>query len=197
MPAPSIKLFLAPPGVLAPPGWLPVEPGELTNLHFASGAVQAAYIQDWPSLMPEKELVLLLQELKRVIQPGSWRDEDGGTHVFEGGIIRIATPDVATATRAYAESDMGFFRLTLGAAGDRIGPGEGLALWLSRYAPVRAYDHGALMASLRRAGISATYRSARHKSLLPWLRGTEFDGEGEHRLYFECWPESENQKQVA
>lgn len=197
MSTPSIRLFFAPPGVRPPVGWLPVEAHDLRGLHFANGAVEAAYIEDLPSMMREAELVLLLEELHRIVRPGGWRDSADGTNAFVGGLIRIATPDIATATRAYVESDMGFFRMALGPAAADVGPGAALAMWLSRFASVRAYDHGAMMAAIRQAGLTGVYRSARHKSLTPMLRGAEFDGEGEHRLYFECWREAQGEREAA
>lgn len=197
MPTPSIKLFLAPPVAHPPAGWLPVDAADLRSLHFASSAVEAAYIEDLPSTMRESDLVLLLEELHRIVRPGGWRDSADGTNMFKGGLIRIATPDIATATRAYVDSDMPYFGIALGRAAADASPGAAFAMWLSRFAPVRAYDHGAMMAAIRRAGLTGVYRSARHKSLTPMLRGPEFDGEGEHRLYFECWREAQGEREAA
>lgn len=192
-----MKLFLAPLGVEAPPGWTSVSVGTLRGMRLPSGCAEAAYIEDLPSIMRDGELVVLLEELNRLVKPGGWRDTADGTNTFVGGLIRIATPDIATATRAYIDADMTYFKLALGPGADEVSPGAALAMWLSTYAPVRAYDHGSMTAAIRQAGLTGVYRSARHKSLIPLLRDTAFDGQGEHRLYFECWREAASEKEAA
>ncbi|MBI1190079.1 MAG: hypothetical protein GC200_05285 [Tepidisphaera sp.] len=197
MPTQPTRLFLAPLGVEPPAGWLSVSAGTLRGMHLPSGSADAAYVEDLPSIMRESELVVLLEELNRIVKPGGWRDSADGTNTFVGGLIRIATPDIATATRAYIDADMTYFKLALGAGADEVTPGAALAMWLSRYAPVRAYDHGSMTGAIRRAGLNGVYRSARHKSLVPDLRDQAFDGQGEHRLYFECWREATSEKEAA
>jgi len=206
-----IKLLVS--GVARPPqdGWclvgpfngadLPVDLSQC-RLPLADGSVDAVFVHRALEFIAPQHLPAVLRELRRVTLPGGLLDSADGSNLFQGGLVRIVTPDLAAAVRAFTERDDAFFGSADSGLPDPHAPlGAKLAAWFygsgEPGAKRHVFDHEGLLFHLKHAGFDGMYRSAFRKSLRPDLRGDGLDVPASDVLFVECWTQSAAARRAA
>ncbi|CAG1001454.1 hypothetical protein PHYC_02917 [Phycisphaerales bacterium] len=191
------------------PGWSLVGPFDgadsrvdlgLQGLPLADTTVGAVYIQNTLEYLSQDRSLALLRDLRRLLQPGGFRDSADGVEPFEGGLLRLCTPDLAAASLAYSQRDERFFASSAPGQDPDSPVGAKFAAWLFGTASLprlQAFDHDTLTHLLKQAGFGAMYRSACRKSLLPELCAEGLEAPGPDVLYMECWRPADAARRAA
>lgn len=172
------------------PGWTVVDLREGADvrldiardpLPFADNSADIIFTSHTLEHIPPQRLGHVLAEFARVIRPA-----------HEGGLVRIAVPDIALACRAYVEGDERFFREAEVTPFDRTAPIGGLLMsWFYSTSAVgsghvHCFDAEYLAHWLRRCGFREAARCSYRGSSLPELRGEAFDRHPRESLFMEA-----------
>lgn len=184
------------------PGWQIVDLRDTADLRldiskdrlpFPDNSVDVIFTSHTLEHIQPNSLGFVLDEFYRVIKPGGLREVSGGEMVYEGGIVRIIVPDIALACRAYIDNNRSFFERSSITHRDPEGPLGGLlASWFYSVSAVgnghvHCFDEQYMNWWLKRSRFDRAYRSAYRKSLLPELRGDNFDRHEHDSLFVEAW----------
>lgn len=195
------RLFIGTLGPHRPAGWMLLGLDDASHLRWRMGEEPLPFPDNSADLifvsyalecLPPAPLAGAMTELRRVLRPGGWKDSADNSRPFEGGLLRIAVPDLGAACRAYVENNPAFFADGKAAPKSDEPLGLRFAQWLGAASPagrpvVSPFDHESLAWHLRRHGFDGLYRSAYRKSLLPELRVDGLDQLPHQSLFIEAW----------
>ena len=172
-------------------GWTIVDLRPSADLHhditkkplpYEAGTVDIIFTSHTLEHIPRHKLAFVLAEFRRILKP-------------EVGLLRIGVPDIELAIEAYSRENFAFFKSSDVSVADRNAPIGGLlASWfystrLSKDAGeghVHCFDFSYMKYLLEEQSFSKVWRSAFRTSILPELRGEEFDRHPNDSLFVEA-----------
>lgn len=173
------------------PGWLIVDlrPGadiqmDLTAdpLPFPDNSVDLIFCSHTLEHFQQHDLAVVLDEFHRVLKPAD-----------QGGMLRIAVPDIEKAIDAYVRKDLNWFQNAEISYADPKAPIGGLlASWFystSEYGNghVHCFDFEYLAWWLRKHGFDRIERNAFRQSACEELRGDAFDRRDNASIFVDAW----------
>lgn len=153
-------------------------------LPFADSSVDLLVCSHTLEHVQRARLGFVLSEFRRVVKPAT-----------QGGVVRIAVPDIELACRAYVAGDESFFREADLTYADPDAPLGGLlASWFYSVSAVgnghvNCFDFGSMSWWLSRAGFARVERSSYRGSADADLRVEGIDLHPHESLYVEAFKE--------